>query len=162
MAEPTVKRHLLIHCGAGFSRSPAAVAVLLAQAAPAIAPGDIAAMTQRYVNDKVTLSTIGVGGDTDQATMGDLGPLGEAYASACNGDGPGPDTLIGACAAAVAVGELSDLEAFGIFLLLVSAGTESTTSLLGSGARLLAEDMVLQDRLREDPLLIPLQAITRN
>jgi cytochrome P450 len=87
--------------------------------------------------------------------MGDLGPVGEAYASARNGDGPGPDTVIGACAAAVAVGELNDLEAFGILLLLVSAGTESTTSLLGSGARMLAEDVVLQDRLRKDPSLIP-------
>jgi predicted protein tyrosine phosphatase len=47
MAEPTVKRHLLIHCGAGFSRSPAAVALLLAQAVPPIAPGDIAAEVLR-------------------------------------------------------------------------------------------------------------------
>ena len=42
--------------------------------------------------------------------------------------------MIGACAEAVATGELNDLEAFGILILLVSAGTESTTSLLGSGA----------------------------
>ena len=47
MAEPAVKRHLLIHCGAGFSRSPAAVALMLAQAMPAIAPGDIAAEVLR-------------------------------------------------------------------------------------------------------------------
>jgi predicted protein tyrosine phosphatase len=47
MAEPAATRHLLIHCGAGFSRSPAAVALLLAQAAPTIAPGDIAAEVLR-------------------------------------------------------------------------------------------------------------------
>ena len=90
-----------------------------------------------------------------RAAMSDLGPVGEAYGRARNGDGPGPDTVIGACAEAVAAGELSDLEAFGILILLVSAGTESTTSLLGSGARLMAEDVLLQDRLRKDPALIP-------
>jgi predicted protein tyrosine phosphatase len=47
MAEPAATRHLLIHCGAGFSRSPAAVALMLAQAAPALAPGDIAAEVLR-------------------------------------------------------------------------------------------------------------------
>jgi len=90
-----------------------------------------------------------------RSAMSDLGPVGEAYGRARNGDGPGPDTVIGACADAVAVGELNDLEAFGILILLVSAGTESTTSLLGSGVRLLAQDAVLQDRLRKDPALIP-------
>jgi cytochrome P450 len=90
-----------------------------------------------------------------ESAMAELGPIGEAYESARNGDGPGADTVIGACAEAVAAGELSDLEAFGILLLMASAGTESTTSLLGSGARLLAEDVVLQDRLRQEPPLIP-------
>ena len=47
MAEPAATRHLLIHCGAGFSRSPAALALMLAQAIPAIAPGDIAAEVLR-------------------------------------------------------------------------------------------------------------------
>lgn len=47
MAEPAATRHLLIHCGAGFSRSPAAVALLLAQTVPAIAPRDIAAEVLR-------------------------------------------------------------------------------------------------------------------
>jgi predicted protein tyrosine phosphatase len=40
MGVPVATRHLLIHCGAGFSRSPAAVALLLAPAAPAITPDD--------------------------------------------------------------------------------------------------------------------------
>lgn len=42
-AEPAAARHLLIHCGAGFSRSPAAAALMLAQAVPSIAPDEIAA-----------------------------------------------------------------------------------------------------------------------
>src|SRR5439155_4055256 len=71
------------------------------------------------------------------------------------GDGPGAEPVIRESEEAVATGELNDLEAFGILILLVSAGTESTTSLLGSGARLLAEDVLLQDRLRKDPALIP-------
>jgi len=87
--------------------------------------------------------------------VSDLGPVGEAYGSARNGDGPGPDTVIGACAEAVLAGELNDLEAFTILILVVSAGTESTTSLLGTGARLLAEDFAMQDRLRNEPSLIP-------
>ncbi len=45
--EPAATRHLLIHCGAGFSRSPAAVALMLAQAMPELAPSDIAAEVLR-------------------------------------------------------------------------------------------------------------------
>ena len=41
MGEPNTCR-VLIHCGAGFSRSPAAVAVLLAQAMLTLPAGDIA------------------------------------------------------------------------------------------------------------------------
>jgi predicted protein tyrosine phosphatase len=47
MAEPAPIRHLLIHCGAGFSRSPAAMALIMAQAVPTIAPGEIAAEVLR-------------------------------------------------------------------------------------------------------------------
>jgi predicted protein tyrosine phosphatase len=47
MGETAATRHLLIHCGAGFSRSPAAVALSLAQTMPAMAPGDIAAEVLR-------------------------------------------------------------------------------------------------------------------
>jgi len=42
-SEPAATRHLLIHCGAGFSRSPAAVA----RSVRAIAPGGIAAEVLR-------------------------------------------------------------------------------------------------------------------
>jgi cytochrome P450 len=89
-----------------------------------------------------------------RARMADLGPVAEAYGRARKGEGPGPDTVIGACADAVAAEELDDLEAIGILLLLVSAGSESTTSLLGTGARILAEDQALQQRLRENPELL--------
>jgi cytochrome P450 len=86
--------------------------------------------------------------------MLDLGPVAEAYGRARQGESPGPDTVIGACADAVAAGELDDVEALGILMLVVSAGSESTTSLLGTGARLLAEDHALQQRLRESPSLL--------
>jgi cytochrome P450 len=86
--------------------------------------------------------------------LGDFGPVGDAYDRARKGDSR-PATVIGACADAVEAGELDDLEALGILLLLVSAGSESTTSLLGTGARILAEDQSLQQRLRNEPSLIP-------
>lgn len=83
-----------------------------------------------------------------------LGPLGDAYGRARDGDGPDPDMVLGAVAHAVDVGEMDDLEAIGTLMLIVSAGTESTTSLLGTGVRLLAEREDLQQRLRDDPELI--------
>jgi cytochrome P450 len=89
-----------------------------------------------------------------RARMVDLGPVADAYGRARRGDSPGPDTVIGACADAVAAGEVDDLEAISILMLLVSAGSESTTSLLGTGARILAEDQALQQRLRENPALL--------
>jgi predicted protein tyrosine phosphatase len=46
-SEPAGTRHVLIHCGAGFSRLPAVVALLLAQAIPAMAPSSIAAEVLR-------------------------------------------------------------------------------------------------------------------
>ena len=49
---------------------------------------------------------------------------------------------------------MNDLEAFVIFLLLVSAGSESTTSLIGTGVSILARDPALQERLRADPALV--------
>jgi cytochrome P450 len=80
--------------------------------------------------------------------LADLGPTGDAYGQARNGAGPGPDTVIGACANAVDAGILDDLEALGMIMLISIAGGESTTSLLGTGAALLAKDEELQARLR--------------
>lgn len=81
----------------------------------------------------------------------DLGPIGESYTQALKGTGPGDDTVIGACAQAVQSGALSDLEALSILMLVTIAGGESTTSLLGTGAFLLARNEALQSRLRGQP-----------
>jgi cytochrome P450 len=87
--------------------------------------------------------------------MMELGPVIEAYADARSSEIPDPSTVIGVCAKAVAVGELDDMEAFGILGILLAAGGESTTSLLGTAVRILAERPELQARLRSDPELIP-------
>jgi len=55
---------------------------------------------------------------------------------------------------AVEAGELTRDEAVSLVLQLVAAGTESTTSLLGSAVRIVAADADLQSRLRGDPALI--------
>jgi cytochrome P450 len=89
------------------------------------------------------------------ATLFDLGPIGDLYNDARAGAGPGRTTIIGACAAAVEAGEMDDIEALGIIMMMAAAGGESTASLLGSGARILAQDRTLQQQLRRDPTLIP-------
>jgi cytochrome P450 len=55
---------------------------------------------------------------------------------------------------AVGAGELTSDEAISLVLQLVAAGTESTTSLLGSAVRIVAADADLQSRIRRDPALI--------
>ncbi len=67
---------------------------------------------------------------------------------------PGED-LLGAVARSVNDGILSDFEAYEILHTLLSAGGESTTSLLGNAVRILAEDHDLQTNLRDTPELIP-------
>ena len=67
---------------------------------------------------------------------------------------PDQNTVIGVCADAVGTGELNDLEALIILLLLVSAGSESTASLIGTGVSILARNQALQERLRENPALV--------
>jgi cytochrome P450 len=52
-------------------------------------------------------------------------------------------------------GVFSGFEALTILHTLLSAGGESTTSLLGNAVRLLAEHPDLQERLRQDPGEIP-------
>jgi len=87
--------------------------------------------------------------------MMDVGPVVDAYMEARGSGKHDMGTLIGVCAQAVDHGELTDEEAFAILFLLVAAGGESTTSLTGTGIRLLAERPDLQDRLRRDPALVP-------
>lgn len=90
---------------------------------------------------------------TDQLT--DASPWAEAYMTARSSEPRDLSTVIGVCAQAVADGELTEMEAFAILFLLIAAGGESTTSLTGTGVRILAERPELQDRLRRQPELIP-------
>jgi cytochrome P450 len=63
--------------------------------------------------------------------------------------------LLGAVAQGVNSQALSEVEANIILHTLLSAGGESTTSLLGNAVRILAEHRNLQNQLREDPEMIP-------
>jgi cytochrome P450 len=89
------------------------------------------------------------------APMMNVGPVVDAYFATRETNEYDPNTLIGVCGRAVDGGELTDIEALATLFLLVSAGGESTTSLTGTGVRILAERPDLQDRLRCDPHLIP-------
>ena len=64
--------------------------------------------------------------------------------------------LLGAVAQGVKSEAFSEYEATVILHTLLSAGGESTTSLLGNAVRILAEDQRLQNQLRENPELIPM------
>lgn len=90
-----------------------------------------------------------------QARIVEIGPAVDAFSAAVASTSPDSTTIVGLCAQAIAAGELDELEVFGILATLLAAGGESTTSLLGAGARTLAETPELQDRLRSDPTLIP-------
>ncbi len=68
------------------------------------------------------------------------------------------EDLLGAVAQAVEQGVLTDSEAIGILTTLLSAGGETTTSLLGNAVRILAEKPELQEHLRNDPEQIPIFA----
>ena len=67
---------------------------------------------------------------------------------------PGDD-LLGAVARSIADGVFGVQEGTLILHTLLSAGGESTTSLLGSATQLLAENPQLQARLRSEPYLLP-------
>jgi cytochrome P450 len=84
-----------------------------------------------------------------------LTPVLDAYMQAKDGPHADADGLIGVVARAVNDGELTDLEALGIFSVLIAAGGESTTSLTGTAVRILAERNDLQDQLRRNPHLVP-------
>jgi cytochrome P450 family 144 len=66
------------------------------------------------------------------------------------------DDLLGAVARGVEGGVFNAFEANGILHTLLSAGGESTTSLLGNAVRLLAEQPDLQQHLRLHPEQIPI------
>jgi cytochrome P450 len=60
------------------------------------------------------------------------------------------EDLLGAVARSIVDGILTRPEGAGILTILLSAGGESTTSLLGNAVRMLAEDPELQDHLRRN------------
>ncbi|OBK50842.1 cytochrome P450 [Mycobacterium sp. 1081908.1] len=68
--------------------------------------------------------------------------------------GSGEHGLIADLAARCASGELDQLPAMGIMMTLFSAAGESTASLLGSAAWILADRPAIQSRLREKPELL--------
>jgi cytochrome P450 len=61
------------------------------------------------------------------------------------------ENLLGAVARGVLRGVFGEFEALAILHTLLSAGGESTTSLLGNAVRLLAEHPALQEHLRQNP-----------
>jgi cytochrome P450 len=91
----------------------------------------------------------------DTAGLGDMAPVIEAYTHAREDPTAYRDGIIATVAQAANDGDLDDLEAIGILTLLIAAGGESTTSLLGTAVRMLAERPELQDRLRADRTLVP-------
>jgi cytochrome P450 len=93
--------------------------------------------------------------DLDIAGLEDMAPVIDAYSRARQDPTAFPDGVVSTVAHAADDGELDDLEAIGILALLVAAGGESTTSLLGTAVRILAERPDLQDQLRADRALVP-------
>jgi cytochrome P450 len=89
------------------------------------------------------------------APMMNVGPVVDRYLEAREAKEYDLESLIGVCGQAVEAGELTDVEAMATLFLLIAAGGESTTSLTGTGARILAERPDLQDRLRREPHLVP-------
>lgn len=64
------------------------------------------------------------------------------------------EDLLGAVAQAVHADVLTEAQAISIVTVLLSAGGETTTSLLGNAVRILAERPALQDHLRQHPELV--------
>lgn len=65
-----------------------------------------------------------------------------------------PD-ILGAIKRSIKEGTLREIEGRSFLHLFLAAGGESTTSLLGSAVRMLADNKALQQTLRDDPALIP-------
>jgi len=104
----------------------------------------------RLVGSTLTLDelmTVAAGGDRVQAWIAD-----QVTAAV---EDPSED-LLGAVARSIVDGILTASEAAGILTILLSAGGESTTSLLGNAVRMLAEDQDLQDHLRRNLDQVPL------
>jgi cytochrome P450 family 144 len=82
--------------------------------------------------------------------------LGEHIRLALNeAGGPPEGSLLYGLALGVRNNEISLAEAMGIAIVMFGAGGESTSALIGSSVKLLAESPELADRLRQSPELIP-------
>ncbi|MEU7201316.1 cytochrome P450 [Streptomyces sp. NPDC045470] len=78
-----------------------------------------------------------------------------AAGAADGAGGPGRDLLTDLIAARDEGERLSEFELVSLAVLLVVAGHETTTNLIGNGALALLQDDALRTRLREDPALVP-------
>ena len=88
------------------------------------------------------------------AKSDDIGSwIGEQLTAAETGEAD-DDVLLGTIARGVADGAMTHQEGVIILHTLLSAGGESTTSLLGNAVRILAEHPDLQRQLRDDPTLV--------
>jgi cytochrome P450 len=68
---------------------------------------------------------------------------------------PSPGSILSVLKSAITDGSLREDDAVGILLQLVTAGTETTATLIGHAVRQLAGDQGMQHRLRESPDAIP-------
>lgn len=66
-----------------------------------------------------------------------------------------PHDILAELASGIRRGSISEREAVGILVVLVGAAGESTSSLIGSGIRMMAESPSLQAQLRSEPALLP-------
>lgn len=80
--------------------------------------------------------------------------LSSHLAAAIAGDQERTDTVLDTVADAVRLGTLTSEQGILFLVQLVTAGAESTTSLIGNALRLLATDSNLQARVRADPELV--------
>ena len=103
----------------------------------------------RLVGSTLTLDEL-----VDAASGGDLVQAWIADQLAVAVNEPSED-ILGAVARSVVDEILTASEAAGILTILLSAGGESTTSLLGNAVRMLAEDPQLQEHLRQNLDLVP-------
>lgn len=91
---------------------------------------------------------------TETARMAEY--LGTHLGAALANPQRGPEApLLYALARGVRAGELDEAQAVGIAIVMFGAGGESTSALIGSAMRLLAQDPALADLLRREPDRIP-------
>jgi cytochrome P450 len=115
-----------------------------------------------FLLDVVGRTAVLVDGTADRAAMEsaavaalDLVAYGDEQLAAARARGLDQSTLLGALRHATDAGTLSAETAVNILLQLVTAGTETTTSLIARATQVLADDLAIQTRLRAEPDRIP-------